>query len=51
MNNYETILHNKRIFDFYEKHKLNPEYVNLVFIEALEKLNMFSFEPNNLTNI
>jgi len=51
MNNYETVLHNKRIFDFYEKHKLNPEYVNLVFIEALEKLNGFSFESSNLTNM
>jgi len=53
MNNYEIILRNKRIYDFYEKHKLPPEYANLVFIETLEKLNASSclFDPPSLTTI
>lgn len=53
MNNYEIILRNKRIYDFYEKHKLSPEHANLVFIETLEKLNAssYSFETQSLTNI
>ena len=46
---YECKFKNKKVFEFYEKTKLDIEYTNLIFIEILEKL-MDSSLNTNLAN-
>lgn len=49
---YEIVLHNKRIWDFYEKHKnLDIEDMNIILIEILEKLYNTSENTLNASSV
>ena len=45
-NAYECRLNNKKVFDFYQKTKIDFEYVNVIFLDILEKLMDTSLNAN-----
>ena len=50
MDNFELIINNKEIFDFYKTYNLDFESINLVFLDILKKI-MINLDTSMNSNV